>query len=280
MYFSRILLALLFYAFAQNVFADAAVGLILDLQGNGKVTEGSTQRKLQLLTYLNKGSQISLDEGAKVSLSLYASRSTYRLIGPAIIEVDADHVTVIKGSPAIVKSMTEKLVLAAASSNLLTGAIRMRTLPTQIIALAPENGALSLNQRPNFSWASIEAAQYDFKLEDAKENIIASAKVNEVSWVLPASVLLVPGNSYKWSVSYTSVKDGHLYVATSEFNVATKEQIETFAKLKPAQDAVIEEWILYAAMLQSNRIFHEAGIAWRMIAIRRPDLEKVKDFAR
>jgi hypothetical protein len=273
---------LVFSLFAQVAFAfdEAAVGIVLDVQGTGKIMEKGAPRKLQLLAYLKKSSQITLEEGAKASLSLYATRSTYRLTGPAVIEIDADKVTVTKGAPAVVKSMAEKLVVAAESSNLLTGAIRMRTLPPKIAVLSPESGAVLLNSQPTFTWMATEPAKFDFTLSEQAGNLIASEKLSTTEWSLPASISLKQGMVYRWTVSFLSEKDGNVSTAKGEFSVGSKEMMDRFGKLKPSEEASIEEWILYAATLQGNHMFHEARMAWQFIGKQRPDLEKVKEMAR
>lgn len=259
---------------------DNVVGIVLDMQGSGTSLENGAQKKLQLLTYLKRDSQINLEEGAKASLSLYSTRSVYRLTGPAVIDIGRDKVTVVKGSPAVVKSMAEKLVAAAETSKLLTGAIRMRQIPPRITVVTPENGAVLLNARPSFTWASSAASGFEVKLQEYGGEQIATEKRSSSDWTLAPEMNLKNGQEYRWTVTMISETDGKPYTAKGSFSIGSKEQIAAFENLKPSTDAPIEEWILYAATLQSSNVLHEAKIAWQNIAKQRPDLEKVQEMLR
>jgi hypothetical protein len=256
--------------------ADGAIGMVLDLQGSGQIKDGGSTSKLQLLSYLKPQMQVSLDAGSKASLSLYATRTVYQVTGPAVVEIAKDKVNVIQGKPPVAKSLQEKLVVAAENVNVTPGAYRMRGLPKQITIATPENISVLLDKRPIFTWNSLEPASYNVVVQDENDKEIASATVGGNSWKLPANVALADGNTYRWTVSFVSARDGKKHSDTGEFSIATKADADAIAELKPAAGAPIEEWILYATMLQNRGMPSEAHAVWQSIYARRPDLQKAQ----
>ncbi|MFZ6873501.1 hypothetical protein ACO0LF_15705 [Undibacterium sp. Di27W] len=259
--------------------ADAALGMVLDVQGNGKMEVNGTSSKLQLLAYLQPKMQITLEAGAKASLSLYATRAVYQLTGPATVIVEKDGVVNLQGQKAVIKPMAEKLVRAAETSNVIAGAVRMRQLPPRILVVTPENNSLLLGSRPAFNWISAETAEFDISIHDMDEKLIFSEKIKENTWQLPEKVKLEEGATYRWQVSYVSAKDGKTNIAKAEFKLASKTEAASLNELKPQESAAVEEWVMYAAMLQSKRAFTEARQVWQLIARQRPDLQKMSEVA-
>ncbi|BBB59567.1 hypothetical protein UNDKW_1294 [Undibacterium sp. KW1] len=259
--------------------AEAALGMVLDVQGNGKMEVNGATSKLQLLAYLQPKMQITLETGARASLSLYATRSVYQLTGPATVSIEKDGVTSLQGQKAVVRPMAEKLVRAAETSNVIAGAVRMRQVPPRIVAVTPENNSLLLGKRPAFNWISAEAAEFDISISDMDEKLIVNEKTKENNWQLPEKIKLEEGATYRWQVAYASVKDGKTYTARSEFKMASKAEATSLNELKPEDNAGVEDWVMYAAMLQSKRAFGEARQVWQQIARQRPDLQKLSESA-
>lgn len=266
------------HAYAAS--ADGAVGMVLDVQGTGQISEKGATSKLQLLAYLKPHTQVTLEAGSKASLSLYSTRSIYQIAGPAKVEIGADKLTVLQGKPPAVKPVAEKLVLAAEASNMTAGAYRMRSITVpRIVGVTPENGAVLLTNRPVFSWDAIEATDYAVSVRDDADQLIAKGTAHDASWQLPPDIALNYGDVYSWTVTYTSAKDGKNYSASGEFSIASKGEVDKIAELKPAADAPVEEWVLYAAMLQGKRMVHDARMIWQQVAKQRPDLQKARELS-
>lgn len=251
---------------------DASVGIILDLQGQVSLNGGG--RKLQLLSYLKAGEQVQLETGAKLSISLYANRSVYRFTGPAVLVAEKDQIKALKGTAPEIKQVKEKLVAGADNGQLLTGAIRMRQLPPKIAVLMPENASILLCAPKELTWASAEKASYEVRIVDEDENLIAETRTEAATWALPSNLKWQVGRSYKWTVSFVSDRDGGRYLSSGEFKIADESTQLELQKMKPSEDAMIEDWVLYAAQLQAKSLFQEAREAWKKIAQVRPDLER------
>lgn len=280
---TRILLALwcmLMAPWALAAAPDDVVGMVLDLQGNGELVRKGESGKLQLLNYVKLGAQIKLDAGAKVSVSHYGAKLIYQLTGPALAQVEAGQIKVIKGAPALSKSLAEKLVVAALNPNMAPAAFKMRGGLQEISILAPGNRTGLLSTRPSFKWEADEATIYQIVLDEQPEHRLVSAKVDASSWELPAELALEYGKSYRWSVSYTSAADGKVRSASAVFSLASQAEAADLLAMKPAAGADIEEWVLYASVLQDRRMLDDARDVWRQIAARRPDLAKAQSLAR
>lgn len=254
------------------------VGMVLDLQGTGSVVENGTVSKLQLLASLKPQMQLRLEAGAKASVSLYATRAIYQLAGPLTATVSSEKVTVVQGAPAVVKSITEKLVVAAEAANVTPGAYRMRGF-SPITLLTPENGTLMLHTRPTFSWEALDDAKFKVEIVDQDARVVASGESDKRSWQLPPKTELLAGKHYRWRVSYVSPADGKLHSAESTLDMASVEQVNNLMALKPSDTAAIEEWVMYAATLQNRGAKDEARQVWQNILKKRPDLlQKVQEL--
>lgn len=258
---------------------DEVVGMVLDLQGNGEMVRQAESGKLQLLNYIKPGAQIRLEAGARLSVSHYTAKLIYQLTGPLQAQVEADKIKVVKGAPAQTKSLAEKLVVAALNPNMGPAAFKMRGSLQEISIVAPSNRTALLTTRPSFKWEADEPASYQLVLEEQPERPVLSARVDSPSWELPAGLALEYGKSYRWTVSY-SAADGKLRSAGAAFSIASAAEAENLLALAPAAAAGIDEWVLYAAVLQDRRMLDDARAAWRLIAARRPDLAKAQSLAR
>ena len=109
---------------------EPVAGMVLDLQGPAQVTfaAGGGSGKLQLLANVPAQSRIELPAGSRASVTLYATRSVYKLTGPTMVDVTRGAVTLVKGNAPETQAMGEKLVATAQSDKLIPGAYRMRNL--------------------------------------------------------------------------------------------------------------------------------------------------------
>ncbi|MES2153277.1 MAG: hypothetical protein V4508_26145 [Pseudomonadota bacterium] len=260
--------------------ADDVVGMVLDVQGNGEMKVKGEASKLQLLSYLKPGTQIKLDAGARASVSHYGARLIYQLSGPTVAQVGADQIKVSSGTPAHTKSLAEKVVAAAINPAMGAAAFKMRGLSSEIALVAPSAKTALLTTRPSFKWEADEPASYQLVLTELPERVVARAKVDAAGWELPGNLALEFGKDYRWSVSYTSAADGRTRSAGADFSVATQAEAEALTALRPAPDAGVDEWVLYASILRDRRMLDDARQVWRGIATQRPDLAKAQSMAR
>jgi len=268
-------------ALAGPARAADPIGMVLDLQGPAQVTQDGATGKLQLLANVTPQMRIELPAGSKASLTLYATRSVYRLTGPTLVETARDSVKVLRGQPPEIKSMGEKLVPTAQSGTLIAGAYRMRSLriAPPVVLTSPENGSVLLNTRPSFSWEAAGAGPYTLVLRAESGGLSYNARVEGRSWSLPEGIQLEYGKTYDWKVSYPAA-NGETHAAEGKFSLATRADAEQFAAMRPADTDPIEDWVFYAVMLRQHQVREEARSVWKRIGTRRPDLERAADQAK
>jgi hypothetical protein len=269
-------------AFPAFAVESSVVGMVLDLQGPAQITENGITTKLQLLANLLPQTKIQLPAGSKASVTIYSTRSVYRLTGPSVVEATKEGLTVVQGKAPEVKSMGEKLVVAAQTNNLIPGAYRMRSLriAPRVTLTSPESGTVLLDTRPKFTWEAADVAPYTLTLQAESGGLSYNTTLSATNWSLPDGIQLEYGKTYEWRVAYASPTNGETQGATGKFSLATKAETDQFISLKPAEADPIEDWVFYAVMLQQRLIKAEAREVWKRIAVKRPDLERAAELAK
>lgn len=260
--------------------ADEVVGMVLDVQGGGELIDKGQPSRLQLLGYLKPGVRLRLDSGARASVSHYGARLIYQLNGPLLAEIDAGALRVLKGAAPATKSLAEKVVQAAVGANSGPAAYKMRAMQQQIVLLGPRNGSVVLGSRPSFRWESSEPALYQLTLQDADGKLLLQISTDNPGWQPADGQALASGQSYRWSVSYTSAVDGAQRSASAQFSVVSEAERASLAALRPGADAGVDELVLYATLPQNRQMIDDARLVWAEIAARRPDLSKAGSLAR
>ena len=249
----------------------AATGMVLDVQGSGEVLQQGTRSKLQLLGYVQPGATITLDAGARASVSHYRARLIYRLAGPVQVRIEADGVRHLSGNAAQTLSLAEKTVSAALHPNLGAAALKLRTLP-HIVVQSPVNGSSILSARPTFRWESSEPGSYQVDVVELPDRLVAQGSTDANTWELPPQTALAYGKSYRWSVASVPAAGARVRTAVAGFNLPSKADADMLGALAPAADAPADEWVLYASILKEWNMQDEAKGVWRRIALLRPDL--------
>lgn len=259
----------------QSAYAnDAAVGMVLDMQGQAQAELAGKTLKLNLLSYLQADSKLVLAENSRISISLYANKQLIQVHGPAQFIVAKDGLKMLQGSAPVVKNMAEKILNASQQTNIVAGAVRLRQLPPAILLVTPEHQAQLQAGQLVFNWAQAESVEVEFKLWDSQEHLIFNTSVMGREFRLPADLNLQAGTVYTWQIAYQSPRDGKQQKAQATFQLLSAKEAADLLELQPKPDSLIEEWVLYAGLLQTKRLYPEARAAWQFIARQRPDLVK------
>ncbi len=254
--------------------ADAAAGMVLDMQGQAQAELAGKITKLGLLSYLLPETKVILAEQSKISITLYANKQLLQVSGPAQFIVAKEGLKMLQGHQPVAKNIAEKIVSASQNTNFVAGAVRMRQLPPALLLVAPENLALVNPAELVFNWAQAEAAEVEFRLFDQQDKLLLQTSLEGRAFRLPTNLNLPSGATYSWQVSYQSPRDGKQQQAKASFQLLSATELNTILELQPKADSQIEEWVLYAGILQSKRMYKEARSAWQFIAQQRPDLAK------
>ncbi|GAB6196786.1 hypothetical protein [Lysobacter xanthus] len=253
-------------------------GMVVDVQGPARLVADGASKKLELLAYVAPGTRIEVDAGGQAAVSLYASRSVYRIVGPAVVDVGATGLVPVSGAAPVARSLAQKLVASAQPGNRVHGAVRMRDGATDLALVTPETGAVLLHAPGAFHWEATVPGPYTLVLLDLERpgTPLVSAQAQQTTWMRPADLALVAGHAYRWSVS----APGSAAAASGEFTLAATDVVDLLGAIEPAADAAVEDWVLYATALQEQGVRDEARAAWKKIAAMRPDLAKAKVMAR
>jgi len=258
---------------------DDVVGMVLDVHGAGEIARKGDVRKLQLLSYLKPGARVTVESGAKVSLSHYGAKLIYLVAGPATVQVEQDKVTSVKGAAPTSRSLAEKVVVAALNPNMGAAAFKMRGPAPDIRLVSPSSQTVLIGIKPSFMWESNGKNAYQVTVIEKPERHVAQGTTESAMWTLPEHVALQAGGQYRWTVSYTPA-DGKLRSASSDFSVATEADASTMLTMRPLADAAVDEWVLYASLLRDRNMFEASREVWRAIAAKRPDLAVAQSMAR
>jgi hypothetical protein len=160
----RTLVAVLALAASGLALAAEPLGMVIDVQGDAKVSEAGRSARLQMLSYLNAQSEIQLAPGAAITVTWYAGSKELRFAGPARLKVEAGGIQVLQGKAAQERSVADEKVQATKKppQRLTQAAINMRSLPK----LSKEQEARREKLRPADNAPLGEWVIYAMALED------------------------------------------------------------------------------------------------------------------
>jgi hypothetical protein len=181
--------------------AGAPVGLVLSAAGGASVSLGSM---------LVEGQRIELPAGASVVVSLITTCEELSLAGPGAVAVQGgaavlEGATLVKTGPSPGCVKADRVALSAASQ-VRSGAVVVRGKSDG--RLSPRGGFVSGHER---------TVRWDGPLADGRAVVVMVSRGADVlleedatggSFELPASLPLVPGVEYGWSVEPAGVKPG------------------------------------------------------------------------
>lgn len=264
------LLALLLSA-ATPVFAQS-VAMVTDLQGKAATQPVSGKSlALAITTEIAGEATVRLDTGAKLSVLYMTSGDEYQFSGPAQIRFGKTAPQVISGAPAQKRAVARSRQVVVRLGSVTQAALVMRNSGTGHIKLLTLTGTRTLEIAPEFRWQAASAASdYHFRLSNHMGQTLHEADVREMSYRLPASVLLEREKTYAWEVS-AQFEDGRRYTGVGDFRLASQELATAVAAARPAADAPMAERVVYALWLEQQSLRDEAQRHWRAMLAERPD---------
>lgn len=259
-----------------NAAGTPRVGMAVDVQGGVTAGRPGKMQRLELLAYLEPGTRVELVAGGRAALSLYATRTVVLLTGPGVYEVGDRAVSTVAGARPVVKPLGQKLVLAPQPAARVHGAVRMRNA-VRLDLVIPDEGEALVAPPEHLEWESADKGPFTLTIGDeATGQVLVETRVSATRWPVPGG-LLRPGGQYRWQVAPAPPSGA---VRTGRFRILTSEETAAVAAGRPAVDAPIEDWVVYAATLRDAGVSGPAREAWKHIASRRPDLERARQLAR
>lgn len=137
----KILIALMLMSAAFALAAEP-LGMVIDVQGDATLGKN----RLEMLSYLNAGSDIQLSPGAALTVTWYAGSKELKFAGPARLKVEPGGIKVVQGGAAQERTVADEKVAATKKlpPRLGQAAINMRGLKP----MTPEQEAAREKLRP------------------------------------------------------------------------------------------------------------------------------------
>ncbi len=277
----RVALAtLLLMLIGGTVQADEPVAMVTDLRGNAWLLKGEREERLNILSYLDQGGRIRLDNKSSISITTFSPAAEYSVSGPAKLELIGGEVHVLNGGKPVKltldaqKANAGRQFSAVQKERLAMAAMRMRGSGGDGFGLkqiSPVNVEI-LNVRPVFTWsAPLEAKKCILTLVDETEGkTVKKVTVNEQIWQMPSDLLLLYQHQYSWEVR-ASLISGQEIVSLAAFSMIDEARAKRILQSKPPADGPFSERVLYAVLLESEGLNNDAVEEWKSLAAERPN---------
>ncbi len=259
--------------------ADARA-MVTDVQGRVLLLPGRTP--VAILAELPADAAVELPPGARLALVYVGGGAEYEISGPGSARFAVAGPAVAGGAtllakdklPDVYRDVKLKPARLAQASMVMRGA-----RPGATLKLVSPVGTLVATPSPTFRWEPVAGATtYRLQLADAAGQVVFSRDVDEVSFALPAAVVLRPDESYAWQVE-TSGPGGTRIANFSEFGIVAPALAAQLAAARPAADAPVADRVRYAALLEAHGLVEEARGWWKALAGERAGEPSLKVLA-
>lgn len=259
----------------QNGHAADPVALVLDVQGSAAVIQPH-KSKLAVLSYLEPGTVLRVEPGAKVAVTYFYKALEYNFTGPAVVAIKPEMAQVISGNPAQRRDLEEtqteavKKLALRPSDKLARATFEMRSMPKTLRLLAPLNSAI-VTTTPELSWESVPGVQhYRLVIADVRGLALVDETTSASSWRVPKDAALPMGKTYRWRVE-AQFATRKVISPDGEFWIVDKAQAEKIARMTPPTNASFADRILYAVTLENLGLKEDAKAEWSRLAQERPE---------
>src|SRR4051812_10047127 len=92
--------------------AAEPLGMVIDVQGKGTITDAGKTSPLEMLAYLKPANEIQLQPGASITVTWYAGAKELNYAGPARLKVSEKGIEVASGKPAQERAVSDEKVEA------------------------------------------------------------------------------------------------------------------------------------------------------------------------
>jgi len=139
------------------------LGMVIDVQGAATIVDAGKSSKLEMLSYLKPQNEITLNQGANLTVTWYANSKELKFAGPAKLKVEPAGIKVVSGAKGQERAVDEEKVAATKKlpSRLGQAAVNMRGMKP----MTPEQEAAREKLRPADNAPFSEWVVYAMALE-------------------------------------------------------------------------------------------------------------------
>jgi len=268
-------IALTLLVLAQAAAAEP-VGMVLDVLGPVQFIKPA-QQDVSMFSSLEPGTQIGLGRGAKLVTTLYARGAELAYSGPARLHVKEDGIEVVYGAKVQERVLQPKEVVAASQGitrRQQQAAISMRNLDPLV---SPAHQDAVRETTPEFRYSGPSEGLFLAIFNRDAKIIVREALKPGGSLRLSADQALQRGESYSWTLIE---EDGTQKTANRKvFRVLQEDEVRLADASRPAADASVSQWAIYAGLLESLWLRTEAKAVWARLAKERPQDRTLARFA-
>ncbi len=244
--------------------AAAGVALVADVVGDAQYDRAP----VKLLTELPNDAELTLQPGAQVVLFYVDDGAQWTIRGPGQFKLRAGAPVPQKGAaPAVQKPASpEYRQFRLRGDRLNQGGVVMRgralTSPVHEVVMMPS---------VVFMWERFgDGITYQLELVDSAGTRLFNAETQATEITLPASVALLPGQEYFWSIRGRDAGATQSFYRAADFRVADAVTRARLQAVKPADDAPFADRALYVALLDDAGMRSMAQSLRRTLAVERP----------
>ena len=176
-------IALTILAFAFTAAAQAApFAMVTDLKGAATANDGAGEKKLALLAYIEKPTEIRVEPDARLAVTYFAGGMQYRFVGPARVALEPEAARVIDGQALEQKKIAPEKTIGGPGLSpeqwrrLQQATVVMRNVKSSFTVLGPDRTSL-LERQAEFAWTPVEGAKrYRFVLDGPDGAILHEAR--------------------------------------------------------------------------------------------------------
>jgi hypothetical protein len=261
-------------SFCANAEADSNIAMIADIEGPGAITVAGNNQAADILDELAAGSEISLEDGSKLTLFYFASSEEYTYDGPGEILIENQQPKLVSGKQANTRNLNmAKLADIAAEDEggIGLGVLKLRNFEKPKLQLLAPVDTKIIAMQPKFSWLPVAgASSYKFILSNELGKNIANISVSD-NWVnLPVDTKLMSGEEYTWEIVVQTAEPAG-YRAHAYFSIAEDYVIDQVESSRPDTAARFSEKIVYARLLEKLGLKHDAKTIWQELVVLKPN---------
>jgi hypothetical protein len=255
--------------------AAEPVAMITDVRGNAWLQNNGKEVKLNVLSYLEPGMSLRLDNKSSVTIATFNPATVLSASGPVRLELHGAEVHLASGARLQGMNLDEDKASAAHKFSVIQrermtiAGYQMKSLELGLALQSPENTTL-LTDRPDFKWSAPQIAiNYVLTLSDETDGKqVSEATVSVPEWKLPVNQSLQRDHRYLWQVT-TKLASGQSLSSVGRFSILSEARAEKIEQ--PADNASFSDKMLYAVLLESEGLKTDAAVAWKSLAAERPE---------
>lgn len=229
----------------------APLALVADVVGNASL-QGN---RLRLLQELDADSVIAVNGGGEVVVFYLADGTQWSLKGTGGFRFTPSGPESAAGAPPPERRATQAAFrdLRVRSDRVTQGGVVMRSIGGEALALTSPVSEVVVTTPVELSWTPMSpAATYAVEVVDDAGARVFARELAGTTVALPASVKLVPGRTYRWTVRGKDAASGRATERAAEFRYADDATRQRLARARPAADAPFAQRVMYVALLDSE----------------------------